>query len=977
LAAIENGADVLRKIFKKIGAFALALTMALPLATAFADDYILVDGRREFTGRSNAPVLIRSANFGDLGALWPAEAVVRGVAFGAIHAEGANFNHEQNLTRQDALNAVMRAVGLSGAAVARGNELVLGGFTTAQAMINSGYSTLATEMDIIPAGWPLFGQATRQEVAFLLYSAVQAVASGHFSENVTMQTIYTFGDWQTIGSEYLVAVENLASANVMNGDGVNFNPTAPITRGQMAQVLSNLDQILLSINGLERRLGTVAGIRDADQPGTAAGSWWRNISVRLGDGTVDVLQYQVNTGPSPQTLGADAVVFAGGTVGGLGLLSVDDTIEYFVHPADGTVWYVNVLHAAVEEVVTGTLFSLYQQNMEVTLMMGAGNRRIFPLIDGIVNTVGGNHYLTIDGQRQNIATLPFGQNVRLYLRNNVVIRMSFVGMPVLVDELRGLVVENNPAFGYMVVVDESGRRVTMRYYEQEMMVQRISHFDQTMHTSYISQLFPSFAFNPLATTIGQIRPGDIVFIRGDEVEPNVISMISAISNYIMRYGRIASIVHHEGYMSVLFEQENGQTTWLEVANDTFITREGRRISPMTIQVGDWVRLLVNEAVLAPGHMISSVIEMTIEGVARHITGIVRGNLSGINAVQNIMMVEHAQSLSQVGWTDFREVGQFSLANPSISYFYNNRRITQQEALRLFGFGSATVYIALENHFAGERVAMVSFRSQREERLPADTVVRADGAGNIWLASSTDPIATDSGTIVRRNGRLVTGADIMPGDHATVVLSGAGRAAVVDIAPAPDTSALQIFRVRVSRVWDGQSFRVTSMSQLIGTNWVFTPLEREFEIDTRTIFMGGEHDINSFITYLDTSVFNQVFTIVADGARATHVITQPFANRAVRGTVINDVNQGDDSLMLRDVLMQDPATGRWNPISMVNNTMTIRFGYDTVIGRNNAIVPQRYLQAGDRLLVMTEIFFVGASDDDPTMGEAYGRIILVQ
>ena len=217
---------------------------------------------------------------------------------------------------------------------------------------------------------------------------------------------------------------------------------------------------------------------------------------------------------------------------------------------------------------------------------------------------------------------------------------------------------------------------------------------------------------------------------------------------------------------------------------------------------------------------------------------------------------------------------------------------------------------------------------------------------------------------------------MPGDHASVVLSGANRAAVVDITPAPDTSALQIFRVRVSRVWDGQSFRVTSMSQLFGNDWVFTPIEREFEIDTRTIFMGGTQTLYNFLTYLDTSVYNQVFTIVADGARATHVITQPFANRSVRGTIVSDISQYDNYMILRDVLALDPNTGRWNPVSIANNTMTIRFDYGTIVGRNNSIVPQRYLRAGDEVLVMTEIFFVGPMEGDPTMGEAYGRIILV-
>ena len=84
--------------------------------------------------------------------------------------------------------------------------------------------------------------------------------------------------------------------------------------------------------------------------------------------------------------------------------------------------------------------------------------------------------------------------------------------------------------------------------------------------------------------------------------------------------------------------------------------------------------------------------------------------------------------------------------------------------------------------------MVSFRSAREERLPTDVVISADGNGNFWMSGQTAPISTDSGTIVRRHGRRVTGLDIFPGDYASVVLSGANHAAVIDITHRPDTGA---------------------------------------------------------------------------------------------------------------------------------------------------------------------------------------------
>jgi hypothetical protein len=731
----------------------------------------------------------------------------------------------------------------------------------------------------------------------------------------------------------------------------------------MAQILSNLDTILFNINGLERRLGTIARIRDAELTQTAQASAWQNIYVRVNDGSVEVLQHQATISPSAQAGALDVVVYKNGLAGGLNMLADGDTVEYFVHPATNTVWYVNVLSESIDHTLEGQLFALDRFESTITLRFPDDSRRVFSLAGGLISSNGNVHSVLMDQTRQNIATLPFGQSVRLHMRNNTVIRLEFVGSPVLTEEIRGLVVENNPTFGYMVIVNSEGQRVTQRYYSNEMMVQRLSHWD-----------------NPLsvpAVTVGEIKAGDIVFIRPDADDASVIFMISAVSNYIMRFGRIVSLTHHEGYMSVLFEQENGQTSWFEIANGTRITKDGRRATPLNIQAGDWARILVNEAVIAPGQTVSSVIEMTIEGDARHISTIVKGNLAGINAIQNIMILEHTQNLSQAGWVNFTGLSQFSIAGNGIVYYYNNRRITREEALRLFGRDtSATVYIALENHFAGQRVSMVSFRTQREERLPTDIVMTADGTGKFWLSGQEYAINTDSGTIVRRHGRLVSGLDILPGDYAAVVLNGAGTAAVIDIAPRPDTSALQVMRARITRVWDGESFRVASMSQLFGNNWVFTPLQREFTIDTRTIFMPFDsYSLDTFLTYTDNSIYDRVFTIVTDGARASHIIEQPFANRAVRGTIINNVNEGDDSFMIRDAAVQDPVTNHWYLLSGINNTMDITIDDTTLIGRNNAVVPARLLQRGDQVLILSEEITI--TPGGAVQGTTHARIIMVE
>ena len=964
-------------IFGKIMALLLIVVIITPSIFLQADDFIMRDDVSEiYTGRTEASALINAARFNDINPNSPlSEIIARGVALGLIHGDGPNFRPSDNLTRPEALAFAMRVIGRSGEAVALGIELAAElNITDAQEILALGYRELALDMEIITEAFPATGFATREEVAFLIFSTINAV-SGLFDGNRPLTQVYGFNDWQSIHGAYLVGVENIVAANIMVGDGTNFNPRATITRGQMALVLSNLDSILFQLNNWRRIHGTVAGIQDAQYTTTGEAALWRNIHVRLGDGSVNVLQYQIVQNPSPQVMDLDALVFDNGQIGGLGMLRAGDTIEFIVDAPTNTLLYVNVLGEEQTMHVQGQLYAIDLEESTITIREPGrdGRRFLYSMAEGMVLNMRGNNYLIMHPMtRHNVETLPYGQTLRLTLRNNVVIRIEFIGQPVLVEEVRGLVVENNPAFGYMVIIDNNGQRLTMRYYENEMQVERVSHWDNPS-VGYIAHLFPHFTFNPNVTTIDRVVPGDIVFIRPDTDDPGVISMISAASNYIMRYGRIAGITHHEGYMTLQFEFENGQSTWLDIVSGILITREGRRLSPMGIQAGDWARVLVNEAIIAPGHVVTSVVEMTIEGGNRHISNIVRGSLTSINGIQNQLNLEHAQTLSQAGWTNHANVARFNIGGNNIAFFHNAERITREAALRLFGRSDAMVYVALENHFAGEQVRKITFRTEREERLPANTVIHTDGSGNIQLAGQTGTISTDAGTIVRRHGRLVTGLDIFPSDYLSVVLNGAGRAAVIDIFERPDTSALQIMRARITSVADGESFVVASMSQLFGRDWIFTPVQREFTIDPRTVFLPqGELNIDTFLTYTDSSVYDQVFTVVTDGARASHIFTQPFANRAIRGILVSDVGPNDGNVMLRDVSIQNPDTGQWQIISNVNNTIDLQIDDTTLIGRNNAIVPRQNLRRGDEVLILTE--FVPAVRE-PGM-EVQARIILV-
>jgi hypothetical protein len=167
-------------------------------------------------------------------------------------------------------------------------------------------------------------------------------------------------------------------------------------------------------------------------------------------------------------------------------------------------------------------------------------------------------------------------------------------------------------------------------------------------------------------------------------------------------------------------------------------------------------------------------------------------------------------------------------------------------------------------------------------------------------------------------------------------------------PAADGVSIHIGRVH--SVNEGVSFRVEPLRILVGQEWIYTPLRREYSIDPRTLFIndGGLTNINEFIGYTDASVVNDIYVIVANGGRAERVIDMPWPARAVRGTIYE---VGDGTVSLRDMHVHYPQTGRWTPISLQNATGTVNIPTNSVVIDRNQVIGTNGLRVGQQVHVM--------------------------
>ncbi|MCL2217935.1 MAG: S-layer homology domain-containing protein [Defluviitaleaceae bacterium] len=998
--------NIFTRMFTRAICLALVAIMLLPSVVFGVDELVHIDPvANTYTGRAQAPQLINQLLFMDLpDGETVREAIIRGGALEVIRPEAAQFRPTQAVTREEAIAFALRAAGQSSEARALGESMAEAGELPGLPLGRVwafGYLQLAQQMGLITAdeftaartlatapppvipdpydydGFfpeieipiipivPLFDStvpATREEVAFWLVRALEAAEEDIFEVPVTVGiSLQSFNDWNTISPSRASAVETLLRHNIMNGQTPTiFAPNSSVPRQEMAQIIRNLDRFHFQLLGIERMTGTVMDTSYEQFIQTGASYAWRHVRVRRADGLVDILQYTLPGTPSPQDRPLDAVVFRGGNVVGLTALQPGDQIEYFVHPETGTVWYVLVTGATPMHTFSGRLQIIDIEGGTMTFLDSDGTIVTFPMIDGMYGIgTDGQPFIRFVNILRPAASLPRGTYYNVTLVGNLITEIAFVGEPVLAAEIRGIVIDNNPLLGSLTILDDQRRERSFSYIPGALTVQRREFFDMRDTVGGIHEMFPGF--NPRLTSIDAIIPGDIVVFRVDEEDPLLIVSISSAENIFQRYGRILEFRDQGGFFDMLMEFENGQTSWFSVPTSVHVMDRGRPVSPQQIQIGDWARIIVNQAVLAPGVMMETLREISLDSGGHHITNIVTGRIAGFHHAQNLIQIEHARDLTPAGWSNHRPLASFNIGGPNVRYYHDGRPVTLAHVNRYLQRSNATVYLALENHHAGERAVMVSIRSGRDELIRAGSVLGTT-TGGFHLLEIPGVIQTDPGTIVVRNGRLVEQGHIFAPDWARVSLNSHNLAAVVNIEPAPATSGVQIVRGRISQVQPHNSFRVETMSLFDGLRWNFTPIAREFTIDHDTIFIneGGVTSIDDFIGFTEDSVLGQVFNVIVDGSRAVRVIDAPFTepipqlrnstgHLTIRGTIFNIVGE---TLYLRDVHVFNGRTGQWSIISLVNATGTVNLHPNTIIVDRNQVVSVNGLQVGQQIMAFS-------------------------
>ena len=1011
----------LKGLFLNFVALTLAVVFAAPVfaqSDVGADRWVQTDPvQNTYRGRPQAVHLIAGLRFTDLPANEATrDAIVRAGAMEVVRPDAPQFRPNEAITVQDAIVFSLRAAGLSNQAMALGQAGAAG--PPLGAAWADGYLQLAVQLGIIGAG-DIAGAATttarREDVAGYLVGSLQSQQPGVLASTGVGIVLQRFTDWNDVSPARADAVESLLQHNVIHGNtSTAFGPDSTVNRAEMAQIIRNLDGLHYGMMGLTRVRGIVGQITTEQRIEAGASVTWHRVYVRRADGLVDVLEF-TDSAPGPQPGPIDAVVLRGGTVTGLRGLQVNDEIEYLVSPGAGTVWYVQVRGAgatATPTSFTGRLEFIDFTTNEIAFWDSAGGRRTFIMADGFTAVIGGENHIRFPGADFRRADdLPRGTYYEITLVGNIVTNIAFIGQPVVVPEVRGIVIDNNYWLGSITILDANRQERSFSYIPGVLRVQRRVFYDMRDVVGGVHEMFPRPM--PRETTMESVIPGDIVVFWVDDNDPLMITSLSAAENVTSRWGRVREFTSQGRYFDMMLEFDNGRTAWYTVVSNVLVLEGGRPVSPDRIQIGDWVRILVNQAVVAPGVLIESVREVVIDSGGHHIGSIVMGYLAGFNQAQNEITIQHAQELTPAGWRHHSPIRTFNINNPNIRYYHDGNRVSLAHINRYLQRSDATVYMAVENHFAGERVTMLSVRSGRDILLEPDFVLASQDNGFMMLGVPGF-IQTDPGTIVVRNGRLVEEHHISTDDWLTVSMNGHNRAAVVEILPPPATSGVQIVVGRVRQVFPFRNFVVNPTNLFTGFGWTPNFADISFAIDHNTIFMddsGVVFGLEAFLGFIDPevgnpSVINDDFLVVVEGGRAArvirmaptvpgspapgnfadpiaHTITTPHhpGHLAVRGNISTAPSGGEINIHnttfythpLAQGATTPPSIVGWNPTSAVNPVADIITQPNTIIIDRNQVISVNNLQIGQQILVLSPRLWTSP----PNVAALPATIILVE
>ncbi len=816
---------------------------------------------------------------------------------------------------------------------------------------------LKTQVNPNNAGFVIKNNATRANTAeWIGVYLTNTAAALPITPNVGQ---YSATDHADVLAYQIPYVETVLANGIMANIGGKFQPAGTMTKGELAHTLVSLEPYYSADRGFATMTGVVGAVKTNENK--SGNNTVYNVYVRGTDGNTYVLsttKYVAGKGTS-----TEIPTYKNGKMINNFSVTTNDTIEFVistgVDPAfpAGTAMFTNVLTSNGVDYVVGRLKDIDLTTGTFTVSTNDNNKdvtRSYQMIDGLYDTSGLILGVGTEYDRYAPDEIPFGAKYKLTIKGNVITNITYIGQDVLINESRGIIIENQPDFGYMVVLGMDNVKRVYKYYPNDITVEKQPYYDHEDYVGNYDEVFSYDGYDPRDATVYDIEAGDLVFLRPSATNNQYIDYISVTPNYIQRTGVVNKVSVNDGFTTILVTFDNGEVANYQVPDDVFVRKDNSIKDASYLEAGDNAKFLINEAIIDSGYVVESIKEISVEEQGHAISDIVKGYYTGYNAIQGEVSVTDAQTLGTDGWGTAEYMATYSLKpNEGVTSNVNDIQMVLTNFDRLLKNNKDYVtYMAVEQNYNGEKVKYITSYDGRDTLLTTDMITNISANGKIILQSAANEYQIKEDAIIVKNDKLVTKSALQPYDMVQVALNG-GQASVVKVIESIENTGVQVARGRITAVDENNNFTVKSLVLLENNKWTYSPIERTYQIDTDTIYLtedGTVKDISTFIGYTENTAINKVYNVIADGSYAKFIIESPYVNDDVNGTVYK-VEEG--VVYLKDVSYYDKKTNSWKAVGVKNNTATINLATNSVTIKDSEVINPADIEIGDRFFVKTD------------------------
>ncbi len=160
------------------------------------------------------------------------------------------------------------------------------------------------------------------------------------------------------------------------------------------------------------------------------------------------------------------------------------------------------------------------------------------------------------------------------------------------------------------------------------------------------------------------------------------------------------------------------------------------------------------------------------------------------------------------------------------------------------------------------------------------------------------------------------------------------------------------RGRIAKINTYEDFTLQSHVKLKESEWIYSRVERTYTIDYKTEIRedGRRIPFSEFKDYSEVNKVDEVYTILADGTYATHIVKMPYTKESILGEIYEIQ---EERLGLKNISVYDERRERWSALSRNNNYGYVQFGTDALIIKNGEVIEKNELEVGDKLRIMSD------------------------